>query len=311
MGLTLATTSVYFKPVDDKPKNQNPSWTTVEEAQHPFIEEDQVPTGVSDPLPDCNPVALNIGIQHGPFLDSGYITTMAGERLLPGDVDPLSDEVLPAPLDYTLSESNYSLSSCFWLPDHHDAGIASSKVDDSTGMDSGFTASADFNNYWTGEPGGESEGNVDRSDVSDNMAVMDPAFLIHGTANSEQVLGLLSVRDYLTDDDEAEVSLGGFPCSQDVPLPTFDQDERNSACSSQALTDVAIHPPGFLRDTEPELGLGSDADSGDQMDNFFQGRTLLHGFDSWREGPCVPGVYGAEAEVAGLLKQGHWLPQRL
>ncbi|KAJ3510296.1 hypothetical protein NLJ89_g4756 [Agrocybe chaxingu] len=227
-------------PVDDKSRNQNPSSTTVEETQRPVIEEDQAPTGVSKPLLDCNPVALNIGIQDGPVLDSGYIITLAGERLLPGDVYSLSDEVLPALLDYTLSESNYSLSSCFWLPDHRDPGIVSSKVDDFTGMDPGFTASVDFDIHWTGEPGGDSEGSVDWSDVCDNMSIMDPAFLVHGAAISEQVLEQLPVQDSLTDDDEAGLSFGEFPCSQDVLPPTFDQDERNSVFSEiQSLNLVS------------------------------------------------------------------------
>lgn len=93
--------------------------------------------------------------------------------------------------------------------------------------------------------------------------------------------------------------------------------EAFSAEESEACTDLDAISEGGKEELESYLECSVHSafeEDGDNVeaDNFYQGRTLLYGLNPvFGCGSVSHGLLRVEAEVAGCLKQNHWLPQKL
>lgn len=87
---------------------------------------------------------------------------------------------------------------------------------------------------------------------------------------------------------------------QEVEDPQMVCENSDRVFSEDSLADISC----VETDEEERLP---------EADNFYQGRILLHGFNALlsRASPGTNALSAAEAEVAGLLKRNHWLPQKL
>jgi hypothetical protein len=107
--------------------------------------------------------------------------------------------------------------------------------------------------------------------------------------------------------------------AQDPPPPNSFSPfcEAFNAEGSEACIDLDAISEGGKEELESYLECSvhstfeEDGDNAD-ADNFYQGRTLLYGLNPvFGRGSVSHGLLRVEAEVAGCLKQNHWLPQKL
>ncbi|KJA29986.1 hypothetical protein HYPSUDRAFT_250083 [Hypholoma sublateritium FD-334 SS-4] len=85
------------------------------------------------------------------------------------------------------------------------------------------------------------------------------------------------------------------------------QEDLSVVCenSYRALSDISAADISYVETDEGQCS--------PEADNFYQGRLLLHGFSAILSSasPGTNALSATEAEVAGLLKRNHWLPQKL